>query len=87
MLLLILILKRKLKLIFNFSSNPENCPLILIQCLFLISMKLQPHEMIEQITAFTRQATDIKFKLSQITHLKLDMSSAEAVKRLKGKKN
>ena len=41
--------------------------------------------MIEQITAFTRQATDIKFKLSQITHLKLDMSSAEAVKRLKGK--
>ena len=45
----------------------------------------QPHEMIEQITAFTRQATDIKFKLSQITHLKLDMSSAEAVKRLKGK--
>ncbi|RUS84154.1 hypothetical protein EGW08_008082 [Elysia chlorotica] len=48
-----------------------------------ILAEFKPHEMIEQITAFTRQATDIKFKLSQITHLKLDMSSAEAVKRLK----
>ncbi|GFS14995.1 regulation of nuclear pre-mRNA domain-containing protein 2 [Elysia marginata] len=48
-----------------------------------ILAEFKPHEMIEQISAFTRQATDIKFKLSQITHLKLDMSSAEAVKRLK----
>lgn len=41
--------------------------------------------MIDQITTFRRQETDIKFRMSQLTHLKLDASSIEAVKQLKGK--
>ena len=44
----------------------------------------QPHEMIEQITAFQRQKSEIKVKMSQLSLLKLDASSIEAVKHLKG---
>ncbi|KAK7011650.1 regulation of nuclear pre-mRNA domain-containing protein 2 [Biomphalaria glabrata] len=48
-----------------------------------ILAEFKPHEMIEQITAFRRQETDIKFRVSQLSHLKLDASSIEAVKQLK----
>ncbi|CAL1526122.1 unnamed protein product [Lymnaea stagnalis] len=48
-----------------------------------ILAEFKPHEMIDQITAFRRQETDIQFRISQLTHLKLDASSLEAVKQLK----
>lgn len=43
--------------------------------------------MIEKIHAFKRLDSDVELKVRQIAHLKLDASSLEAVKKLKGKCN
>ncbi|XP_005098576.1 regulation of nuclear pre-mRNA domain-containing protein 2 isoform X2 [Aplysia californica] len=48
-----------------------------------ILAEFKPHEMIDQITAFQRQKSEIQMKVSQLSHLRLDASSIEAIKHLK----
>lgn len=40
--------------------------------------------MIDQITVFKHQEAEIESRISQLTHLNLDISTLEAVKQLKG---
>ena len=51
---------------------------------FKIDSCPQPHEMIDQITAFQKERTEIEMKAGQLSHLKLDAASIENIKRLKG---
>lgn len=41
--------------------------------------------MVEKIRVYKRLESDIEVKIRQLSHLKLDASSIEAIKQLKGK--
>ena len=45
---------------------------------------LQPPDMIEKIRTFKHQEAEVEIKVRQLSHLKLDASSVEAIKQLKG---
>nr|KAG5695497.1 hypothetical protein BaRGS_008000 [Batillaria attramentaria] len=45
--------------------------------------EFKPHEMVEKIRSYKRQEGDVEVKVRQLSHLKLDASSIEAIKQLK----
>jgi len=52
-----------------------------------ILAEFKPHEMIDQITAFQKEKTEIEIKAGQLSHLKLDAASIENIKRLKDRQH
>ena len=63
----------------GFEQRLLDFELMAMRCLLF-----QPTDMIEKIRTFKHQEAEVEIKVRQLSHLKLDASSIEAIKQLKG---